>query len=352
MLALPGSDDSIRGLTVDGWIIADEAARLTPELMSALRPMRARRPNARLALLSTAWSRTDPFWSAWESGGEWLRIKATVDEDPALFPAKFLEDERANLGEEGYKREYLGIPSGGQVSPFTWEMYQTATQPARREIFEFPKPVIIAHDVGRSRDRSTAVCGGTGPLAPDLIAIGKVEELPLHLSGHARADALSLIDRQFNSKALIVADLSTDETYGEVLFERLGSRLIGLHITRNGDGMSFEPRQVKGGQFLVYTIGRTFLFDLLHREMQNNKVRILDGANSRRAFEQLTTLEVEIRQSGIIYNCPSGRHDDLAISCAMLVWAAQHPHLAWWCRTLEPRSRLAKRPAPSAAGWT
>src|SRR5689334_10450939 len=26
VLALPGSDDSIRGLTVDGWIIADEAA--------------------------------------------------------------------------------------------------------------------------------------------------------------------------------------------------------------------------------------------------------------------------------------------------------------------------------------
>ena len=25
--ALPGSDDSIRGLTVDGWIVADEAAR-------------------------------------------------------------------------------------------------------------------------------------------------------------------------------------------------------------------------------------------------------------------------------------------------------------------------------------
>ena len=26
--ALPGSDDSIRGLTVDGWIVADEAARV------------------------------------------------------------------------------------------------------------------------------------------------------------------------------------------------------------------------------------------------------------------------------------------------------------------------------------
>ena len=43
VLALPGSDDSIRGLTVDGWIVADEAAFLTDELIAALRPMRAQR---------------------------------------------------------------------------------------------------------------------------------------------------------------------------------------------------------------------------------------------------------------------------------------------------------------------
>ena len=44
VLALPSSDDSIRGLTVDGWIVADEAARLPNDLIAALRPMRARRP--------------------------------------------------------------------------------------------------------------------------------------------------------------------------------------------------------------------------------------------------------------------------------------------------------------------
>ena len=66
VLALPGSDDSIRGLTVDGWIVADEAARLTDNLIAALRPMRARRPQTRFAMLSTAWSRTDPFWTAWD----------------------------------------------------------------------------------------------------------------------------------------------------------------------------------------------------------------------------------------------------------------------------------------------
>ncbi len=67
VLALPGNEDSIRGLTVDGWIIADEAARLSEGLIAAVRPMRARQPQARYAMLSTAFSRTDPFWSVWSN---------------------------------------------------------------------------------------------------------------------------------------------------------------------------------------------------------------------------------------------------------------------------------------------
>ena len=87
VLALPSSDDSIRGLTVDGWIVADEAARLPDDLIAALRPMRARRPQARFAMLSTAWSRTDPFWTAWASDDpSWIRLKATADTDAHFSP--------------------------------------------------------------------------------------------------------------------------------------------------------------------------------------------------------------------------------------------------------------------------
>jgi hypothetical protein len=77
-------------------------------------------------MLSTAWSRTDQFWSAWVSDDpSWLRLQATVDKYPDLLPADFLERERRQ-GEDYYKREYLGIPSGGHMSPFTWDMYERA----------------------------------------------------------------------------------------------------------------------------------------------------------------------------------------------------------------------------------
>jgi Terminase large subunit, T4likevirus-type, N-terminal len=129
VLALPGDDDSIRGLTVDGWIIIDEAARVSRKLVAAVRPMRARHPEARLAMMSTAWSRIDPFWTAWSSeDGGWTKLKVTVDMPDCPLPAQHVEQERANLSEEEFKREYLGIPAGSHTSPFTWELYDQATQ--------------------------------------------------------------------------------------------------------------------------------------------------------------------------------------------------------------------------------
>jgi hypothetical protein len=195
------------------------------------------------------------------------------------------------------------------------------------------RPLIIAHDVGRTRDRSTAVVGGLGPFEPRLIGIKEFEEFPQGLYASARASALAAIDRRYYSDGLIVADLSNDATYAEVLHETFAPRVIGLHISRHGDGMTFERRPVKRGAIPVYTAGRSYLLELYHSELQAGQVRIVDGPMAKRAYEQLMGLETELRESGIVYSCPPGQHDDLGISCAMLAWAARHPHLSAWVRT-------------------
>ncbi len=159
------------------------------------------------------------------------------------------------------------------------------------------RPLIIAHDVGRSRDRSTAVIGGNCPAGPPRLGIAELEELAQGLYGSARASALAVIDRRYNCNALIVADLSNDATYAEILFETFGPRVIGLHISRNGDGANAERRPVKNGAMLVYTIGRSYLIELLHSELQSDQVRFVDGPTSRRAYEQLMGLETEMRES-------------------------------------------------------
>ena len=215
------------------------------------------------------------------------------------------------------------------------------------------RPLIIAHDVGRSRDRSTAVIGGNGPFQPRLLGIRELNELPQNLFGTARASALAAIDRRYNGNALIVADLSNDATYAEVLFETFGPRVIGLQISRYGDGMDAERRPVKNASMLIYTIGRTYLLELFHSELQSNQVRFVDGPMSRRAYEQLMSLETEMRETGTVYSCPSGQHDDLGISCAMLAWAARHRHLSEWVRIFE-QSRTIRKPRPKVSweAWT
>jgi Terminase large subunit, T4likevirus-type, N-terminal len=129
VLAVPADDANIRGLTVDGWIVADEAARLKEDLIVALHPMRARCPQARFAMLSTAWTRTDYFWTQWVSNNPNIaRLQATANSDDAPFTEQFLEEQRSLLGENDFKREYLGIPGGDQESPFTWDLFERASE--------------------------------------------------------------------------------------------------------------------------------------------------------------------------------------------------------------------------------
>ncbi len=197
------------------------------------------------------------------------------------------------------------------------------------------KPLIIAHDVGRSHDRSTAVVGGNSPYGRRLLGIGEAEELPQNLYGSTLASALVAVDARYGRNALIVADLSNDATYAEVLYETFGRRVIGVHITRHGDGVAFERRPVKNGWIPVYPIGRTHLLELFLSELRSDQVRFADQPTMRRAYEQLANLEVEFRESGTFYGCPPGHHDDLGISCAMLAWAARHQHLESWMRNLK-----------------
>ena len=75
---------------------------------------------------------------------------------------------------------------------------------------------LIVHDVGCTKNRSTAVVGGRTILAPGLSLLKQFEELPQGLIGSARAEALAAIDRLYWGKALILADLTFDPTYAEI----------------------------------------------------------------------------------------------------------------------------------------
>jgi hypothetical protein len=127
----------------------------------------------------------------------WKRISATIDIEPDLIAPQVIERARQQLNEDDFKREYLGIPAGAQVSPFKYELYERATLAPvpHPSAWHFFRPHLIAHDVGYKKDRSTAVIGGNSPLMPDLAGLKEFHELPQGLMGIARADALAVFDQ-------------------------------------------------------------------------------------------------------------------------------------------------------------
>jgi hypothetical protein len=108
-LAVPGADDaSIRGLSIDGDLVVDEAARVSDALYEAARPMLIRHAEtARLILLSTAWARQGFFYRIWTEGDprDWFKIEARVNECWHISSAD-LDRERRSMPPPVCAREY------------------------------------------------------------------------------------------------------------------------------------------------------------------------------------------------------------------------------------------------------
>jgi hypothetical protein len=107
--------------------------------------------------------------------------------------------------------------------------------------------------------------------------------------------------------------------------------------------LSDEAFFANGG--LAYSVGRSFLIEQFHSHMQADLVRMVKGPMSQKAFGQLEGLQTEMRDTGTVYTCLPGQHDDLGISCCMLNWAARHPHLRLW-KTEPDFSSQILRPTP------
>jgi len=106
IVGLPESERTVRGFSAVSLLLVDEAARVDDELYRAVRPMLAV-SQGRLWLMSTPYGKRGFFWEAWaRSPADWLRVKVPATECERI-PRKFLEEERAEMGERWFRQEYL-----------------------------------------------------------------------------------------------------------------------------------------------------------------------------------------------------------------------------------------------------
>ncbi len=105
IIALPGTERTVRGYSGADLLIVDEAARVDDSLYYSIRPMLAV-SGGRLALLSTPHGKRGVFFDEWTKGAGWERYEITAEECPRISP-EFLEEERAALGDYFFEQEYM-----------------------------------------------------------------------------------------------------------------------------------------------------------------------------------------------------------------------------------------------------
>jgi hypothetical protein len=109
VLALPGVERTVRGLSHVSLAIVDEAAAVDDALLVAIRPMLATsKDGGRLIALSTPRGRRGFFYEAWHDtaeGNNWTRARVSADQCPRISPT-FLAEEMKELGALRFSEEY------------------------------------------------------------------------------------------------------------------------------------------------------------------------------------------------------------------------------------------------------
>jgi hypothetical protein len=106
ILALPGTERTIRGIAGAALVVVDEAARVEDSLLAAVRPMLATaKDGGRLIALTTPAGKRGWFHDSWHGDNSWQRIKVAASDCPRISK-EFLAEELKELGAQRFSEEY------------------------------------------------------------------------------------------------------------------------------------------------------------------------------------------------------------------------------------------------------
>jgi len=135
IIALPGSERTVRGFSGVDLLVVDEASRVEDGLYFSVRPMLAVSGGS-LMMLSTPWGKRGAFYEAWQKGGpEWERYRVKATEVPRISEA-FLEEERRALGPWHFEQEYMTEFKDTTDSVFPSELIDGAFDASIQPLFE------------------------------------------------------------------------------------------------------------------------------------------------------------------------------------------------------------------------
>jgi hypothetical protein len=105
VVALPGSEQTVRGFSAVSLLILDEASVIEDALYQSLRPMLAV-SDGRIILLSTPRGKRGFFFDVWSGGNDdWHRTRITAQECPRISP-EWLDNERKTIPDFWFRQEF------------------------------------------------------------------------------------------------------------------------------------------------------------------------------------------------------------------------------------------------------
>jgi hypothetical protein len=124
ILALPGSESTLRGFGAVSLIVIDEAARVPDPLYHSVRPMLAVSRGSMVAI-STPNGRRGWWYEAWQAEGPWSRYTVRADECSRIAAA-FLAEQRRSMPPWMFEQEYMGVFGDSDLQAFASEDIEAA----------------------------------------------------------------------------------------------------------------------------------------------------------------------------------------------------------------------------------
>ena len=131
ILALPGTQKTIRGFSAPDLIVIDEAAQASDELYQALRPMLLSNPKGRIILASTPFGQRGFFFKIWTEGGPgWLRVEVKATENPRISPERLEEMRLEAVFESKFRQECLCEFTEEEGAVFSTDLFRSLANPS------------------------------------------------------------------------------------------------------------------------------------------------------------------------------------------------------------------------------
>lgn len=300
IIALPASMNLLRGFTAD-LIVCDEAAFMEEELIvQVMFPMLATTSGS-LILLSTPWGRENVFYRAFMDP-DYSSYHVKSCECP-LISEDFLEEQRRNMTEEAYRREYEADFMEAVASYFSQDLIRSCvdTELELETDLEGVKPepgeYYAGCDLGKLRDFSVlAVVRRVG----EGVRLVFLREFPLETPYPSIIGAIVRANEKFGLRKILIDKSGV----GEAVTDEIKNQ--GLN---NAEGASFSGE--KKAEYLAH----------LRIKMEQGEFKM---PYDRRLCQQINEQQYEYTKSGRLHfwHPPNG-HDDQLWALALAVTASK-----------------------------